>query len=137
MVSSTYKWRSMKRHFHVIRRIHGSGDKTKNTGTTRIGRVWGLFLGPNLSVFLISIVSYSVTNYSFAETKEVGIIKVLGTRKQHRYHQGGSANFYRCNCKLQIVMQVDSPATHIKTRLLVHFPRNSSKFRRKSKLEVR
>jgi hypothetical protein len=33
-------------------------------------------------------------------------------------------------------MQVGSPATHIKTRLLVYFSHDSIKFRRKNKLEV-
>uniref|UniRef100_A0A0E0QAJ7 Uncharacterized protein n=1 Tax=Oryza rufipogon TaxID=4529 RepID=A0A0E0QAJ7_ORYRU len=44
-----------------------------------------------------------------------------------------------CNGKrcLEVGMQVDSPATYIKTRLLGHFPYGSTKFRRKTKLEVR
>jgi hypothetical protein len=31
----------------------------------------------------------------------------------------------------------DAPATRIKTRLLVHFPHGSTKFKRKNELEVR
>uniref|UniRef100_A0A0E0AM18 Uncharacterized protein n=1 Tax=Oryza glumipatula TaxID=40148 RepID=A0A0E0AM18_9ORYZ len=44
-----------------------------------------------------------------------------------------------CNGKRcpELGMQVDSPATYIKTRLLCHFPYGSTKFRRKTKLEVR
>jgi hypothetical protein len=38
---------------------------------------------------------------------------------------------------LKVGMQVGSPATHIKTRLLVYFPHGSIKFRKKNKLEVR
>jgi hypothetical protein len=38
---------------------------------------------------------------------------------------------------LWLGMQVGSPATRIKTRLLVHFLYDSTIFRRKNKLEVR
>ena len=44
--------------------------------------------------------------------------------------------FHGCK-REQVGMQVGSPATRIKIRLLVHFPHAITKFRRKNDLEVR